>query len=95
MVIDNYVRGININETQRPKWVSGESFMILFLKCILQLLQDTFHNHISKILGDVSLNDHHDHDHDSGHVDVVDKETCRSLMSQYSVALEHLLLTSI
>ena len=40
---------------------------------------------------------HHDrdHDHDSGNVDNVDKESCCSLMSQYSVASEHMPLTSI
>jgi hypothetical protein len=31
------------------------SFITLFLKCILQLLQDTYHNHKSKILEDMSL----------------------------------------
>jgi len=30
-----------------------------FLKCFLQLVQDTFHNHISKILEDMSLKIEH------------------------------------
>jgi len=55
MVSDNYVRGININETQRRKWIGGETFYHSFLKCLLQLVQDTFHNHISKFLEDMSL----------------------------------------
>ena len=47
--------GLILTKHRGPNGLVERSFITLFLKFMLQFLQDTFPNHISKILEDISL----------------------------------------
>ena len=47
--------GLILTKHRGPNGLVERRFITLSLKCILHLLQYNFHNHISKILEDMSL----------------------------------------